>query len=63
MILGEDVRANDGSILLAKGHQLTPSTTERLNNLAKTTGVVEPIRVVVPNKNAHTGPIAAKPAS
>jgi CheY-like chemotaxis protein len=52
MILDEDIRAQNGSLLLARGQQLTPSMVERLRNFARTAGVVEPFRVLVPREAA-----------
>ncbi|MBI3300897.1 MAG: hypothetical protein HYZ72_02305 [Deltaproteobacteria bacterium] len=56
MILDEDVHAKNGSLLLTKGHQLTTSIIERLRNFARTAGVVEPFRVLVPRETAQSDP-------
>ena len=56
MILDEDIRSKNGSMLLAKGHQLTPSLVERLHNFIETAGVVEPIRVTVPRQDDQLTP-------
>jgi response regulator RpfG family c-di-GMP phosphodiesterase len=53
MTLDEDIRAKSGSLLLAKGHQLTPSIIERLRNFARTAGVVEPFRVLLPRETSQ----------
>jgi hypothetical protein len=48
MILDEDLYARNNTLLLAKGHQLTPSIITHLHNFARTVGVVQPFRVIVP---------------
>lgn len=44
MILISDVRTNGGVLVLARGHQFTPSSVERLRNYPKGT-IKEPIRI------------------
>ncbi len=48
MILGEDVRSKDGTLLLAKGRHVTQPILERLSAVAKAYGLHEPLRVLVP---------------
>uniref|UniRef100_A0A831ZYY6 Response regulator n=1 Tax=Desulfacinum infernum TaxID=35837 RepID=A0A831ZYY6_9BACT len=48
MIVGEDVMSLKGVLLIAKGQEITPALLERLRNFAKTVGVKEPIRVLIP---------------
>ncbi len=48
MIVGEDVLSLKGVLLIAKGQEITPALLERLKNFAKTVGVKEPIRVLIP---------------
>lgn len=47
MVLADHVRTRTGNILCAPGNVLSPQLLERLRNFAKSTGVREPIRVVV----------------
>ena len=46
MLLAEDVRAQNGTLLLARGHEITETIRERLRSY-KTGLVQEPIRVHV----------------
>jgi len=48
MILAEDVRNNKGVLLITKDQVLTRPLLFHLQNFAKSTGVKEPIRVLVP---------------
>lgn len=48
MILAEDVRNNKGILLITKDQVLTRPLLFHLQNFAKSTGVKEPIRVLVP---------------
>lgn len=48
MVLDEDVRARNGSVIVAKGREVNPVLIERLRNFAQGIGVVEPIRVRTP---------------
>lgn len=48
MIIGDDVLSLKGVLLTAKGQEITPALLERLKNFAKTVGVKEPIRVLIP---------------
>jgi response regulator RpfG family c-di-GMP phosphodiesterase len=46
MILAEDVRTRNGSMLVGRGAEVTPALSERLKNLAASANVVEPVRVI-----------------
>ncbi|SMC24255.1 Response regulator c-di-GMP phosphodiesterase, RpfG family, contains REC and HD-GYP domains [Desulfacinum hydrothermale DSM 13146] len=48
MIVGEDVVSLKDVLLIKKGQEITPALLERLKNFAKTVGVKEPIRVLIP---------------
>lgn len=48
MILGEDIRSKEGTLLLAKGRHVTQPILERLNAVARAYGLEEPLRVLVP---------------
>jgi len=48
MILAENVVGRDGTLLLAKGRELTRPTVERLLGVAQAYGLAEPIRVFIP---------------
>ncbi len=48
MILAEDVKTVRGILLIAKGHEVSRPLLERLTNIAKTSGIQEPIQVLVP---------------
>ncbi|MGQ9668744.1 MAG: HD domain-containing phosphohydrolase [Desulfosoma sp.] len=48
MIVGQDVWSSKGVLLIKKGPEITPALLERLRNFAKTVGVQEPIRVLLP---------------
>lgn len=50
MLLDEDVRARTGTLLLAKGFEVTSPTILRLKSFAGGAGVVEPFRVLAPAK-------------
>jgi len=56
MILDEDLYAKNDSLLLAKGHQITPSIITHLHNFARTVGVVEPFRVTIPWEISQSNP-------
>lgn len=43
MILAEDVKTVRGILLIAKGHEVSRPLLERLTNIAKTSGIQEPI--------------------
>ncbi len=48
MILAEDVKTVREILLIAKGHEVSRPLLERLTNIAKTSGIQEPIQVLVP---------------
>lgn len=48
MILAVDVKTVRGILLIAKGHEVSRPLLERLTNIAKTSGIQEPIQVLVP---------------
>ncbi|MEJ5375009.1 MAG: HD domain-containing phosphohydrolase [bacterium] len=48
MILGEDVKSKEGTLLLAKGRHITQPILERLGAVARAYGLEEPLRVLVP---------------
>jgi len=48
MVLAADVRTTDGTILVAKGQEVSQSLCQRLANFARNRGVQEPIKVLVP---------------
>ncbi len=55
MILAEDVMGRDGTLLLAKGREMTKPIVERLLGVAQAYGLVEPIRVFVPVETVIQG--------
>ena len=50
MVANEDIRALNGMILLAQGQPVTYPLLERLRGFAEEIGVVEPVRVLVPEE-------------
>lgn len=56
MILADDVRGQDGVLLLAKGRHVSPPILERLGGVAEVYGIVEPLRVFVPLEQVLGGP-------
>ncbi len=48
MVLDQDVSSSAGQLLVARGRELTLAMLERLNNFARTAGIVQPLRVLVP---------------
>jgi CheY-like chemotaxis protein len=48
MVLDEDVRARNGFLLAAKGHEVTTPLIHRLRSFRLGIGVVEPFRVLMP---------------
>lgn len=48
MVLGEDIRSVGDVLLASKGQEVNQSSIMRLQNFAKTVGVREPFRVLVP---------------
>ncbi len=47
MILNEDVRAQNGMLIVAKGQEVTSILIERLQSFSKSVGVKEPFRVML----------------
>jgi len=47
MTLAEDVTTVDGSLVVGKGQEVTPSLCERLKNFSRSRKIKEPIRVIV----------------
>lgn len=56
MILADDVRSIYGTLLCAKGQEVTASMRARLKNYVANVGLQAPIRVLVPKENAHQVP-------
>jgi hypothetical protein len=52
MVADEDIRALNGQVLVPKGEQLTCPLLERLRCFATAVGIVEPIRVLLPQEAA-----------
>jgi response regulator RpfG family c-di-GMP phosphodiesterase len=52
MIVDEDIYAKDGDLVMAKGQEMSMASVERLQQLAKGIGVVEPFRVLIPWQSA-----------
>jgi response regulator RpfG family c-di-GMP phosphodiesterase len=48
MVFMEDVRTSSGSLLIARGHEVTASLIERIRNFSRNDGIAEPLRVLVP---------------
>jgi response regulator RpfG family c-di-GMP phosphodiesterase len=48
MVLAQDVRTKLGSLIVARGQEVTPSLLERIRNFSPGMGVQEPIRVLIP---------------
>jgi response regulator RpfG family c-di-GMP phosphodiesterase len=49
MVIHRDVRSKSGLLLLAQGQEVTDSAIARLKSFALTTGIVEPISVMLPH--------------
>jgi response regulator RpfG family c-di-GMP phosphodiesterase len=62
MIIGEDVRAKNGLLLLAKGQEITESAIARVQGFAVTVGVKEPIMVTMPRDGLRASSAAAPEA-
>ena len=52
MIVDEDIHAKNGGLVMAKGQEMSMASIERLQQLAKGLGVVEPFRVLIPWQSA-----------
>ncbi len=48
MIVDEDIHTKNGNLVVSKGQEISIASMERLQQLAKGTGVIEPFRVLVP---------------
>ena len=48
MILAADVKTADGVLLVSKGQEVTSSLRQLLKNFSRRSGIVEPIRVLIP---------------
>lgn len=48
MVVTADVRGKNGLLVLANGQEVTPSAIARLQSFARTSGIAEPLHVVVP---------------
>lgn len=48
MILNEGIRTRDGRLLIARGQSITAILLKRLDNFVKTSGIEEPISVLIP---------------
>ena len=53
MSLAENLYTTKGVLLIGKGQEVNDSLLERIQNFAKTSGVQEPIRVLVPKRNTE----------
>jgi response regulator RpfG family c-di-GMP phosphodiesterase len=58
MLLAADVRTIDGTLVVAKGQEVTPSLYQRLKNFASRRPLIEPIRVLM---RTARSPVAAGP--
>ena len=45
MIVAEDIRTQDGAVVIAKGQEVTRSMSERIKNFSRTRRIVEPVAV------------------
>ncbi len=52
MVVNEDVRALNGTLLLGKGHRVTAPMIQRLERIRETAGVVEPFEVTITVESA-----------
>ena len=52
MVLAEDVRTKTGSLVLAKGHEITYTMMERLRSYAWYVDIAQPFRVRVPRQRS-----------
>jgi len=55
MILGQDVRLQDGRMLVARGYEVNRTLRERMKNFSVKVGIKEPITVIVPAKMVLDG--------
>ena len=49
MVLNEDLRAKNGTLIAIKGQDITYTMIQRLRAFAKSVGVIEPFRVIIKN--------------
>jgi response regulator RpfG family c-di-GMP phosphodiesterase len=49
MILDEDIRTSKGRLLITRGQEVSGILLNRLNNFAKTAGIQEPFKVLIPS--------------
>jgi response regulator RpfG family c-di-GMP phosphodiesterase len=59
MILDDNIYAQTGTLLLARGHEITSSIITHLHNYSQTVGVVEPFDVIIPEESLPQ-PLAGK---
>lgn len=59
MVLAQDVRTRQGSLIVARGQEVTPSLIERLRNFSSRLDGQESIRVVI--RSLDTGPPSPRP--
>ena len=52
MVLADDIKTPDGTLVVSKGQAVTPSLRERLNNFARTRQLVEPVHVIVQSESS-----------
>ena len=52
MVADQDIRALNGQVLVPKGEQLTRPLLERLRSFATAVGIVEPVKVLLPQEVA-----------
>jgi response regulator RpfG family c-di-GMP phosphodiesterase len=48
MVLVQDIRTMTGMLLISRGYEVTASMIERIDNVARNSGVKQPVRVMVP---------------
>ena len=48
MVFVQDVRTLSGILLISRGHEVTASLLERIDNVSRNSGVKEPVRVMIP---------------
>ncbi|MBW1959068.1 MAG: response regulator [Deltaproteobacteria bacterium] len=50
MILNEDIRTSKGRLLITRGQEVSDILLNRLKNFARTAGIQEPIKVLIPSE-------------
>jgi response regulator RpfG family c-di-GMP phosphodiesterase len=58
MVIAEDVLGVNDALLVTKGQEITPSLLLRLQNIHQTTGVKQPIAVLIPIRSGDSIPVA-----